>query len=89
MGGQHPLAVTFGTKEDGIAWFVAVRLAVMLEHENEQRYSSFQWLSGTLNEINRSEKYLCVAAGSQSLTTPVTPQAGAMPVFPQRRHLLG
>lgn len=30
-----------------------------------------------------------MAAGSQRLPTPVTPQAGPMPVFSQRRHLLG
>lgn len=38
MGGQHPLAVTFGPKEDGVARFVAVRLAVMLEHVKRPCY---------------------------------------------------
>lgn len=33
--GQHPLAVTFGPEEDGIAGFVAVGLAVMLEHDKK------------------------------------------------------
>lgn len=44
MGGQHPLAVTFGPKEDGVAWFVAVRLAVMLEQVKRQCYFGFQYL---------------------------------------------
>lgn len=44
VGEQHPLAVTFGPKEDGVAWFVAVRLAVMLEHVKRQCYFRFQYL---------------------------------------------
>lgn len=41
IGEQHPLAVTFGPKEDGIAGFVAVGLAVMLEREKNRGYFSF------------------------------------------------
>lgn len=47
MGGQHPLAVTFGPEEDGIARFVAVGLAVMLERGKEQHYFSSHHFSGT------------------------------------------
>lgn len=36
VGGQRPLAVTFGPKEDGVAGFVAVGLAVVLEGEKNR-----------------------------------------------------
>lgn len=45
VGGQHPLAVTFGPKEDSIAGFVAVGLAVMLECEKTRRLLFIPFLS--------------------------------------------